>query len=196
MYKRNYFSDTEPRVGDIAHHSYAKSWQAMFNSDDPTEAELQAAQEGFQVEWPEKRGGVMTLLNCMPATRNHTQTGEEIWSNHLGVLHHESWYKEYAATARRFQSLGNYVESWQSLFNYLYLTVIGRSTRMGTDVLYGDGSDILDSDVRHFRAVVERNMVMEQWQTNDLLFIDNQRIAHARMPYTGPRKILVVWTEP
>jgi alpha-ketoglutarate-dependent taurine dioxygenase len=38
-----------------------------------------------------------------------------------------------------------------------------------------------------------RNQVAIPWQTGDFVAIDNRRISHGRLPYRGPRTIVVAW---
>ncbi len=39
-------------------------------------------------------------------------------------------------------------------------------------------------------------MVAPPWQEGDILLIDNMLAAHARSPFTGPRKVLVAMADP
>ena len=62
-------------------------------------------------------------------------------------------------------------------------------------VAYGDGSPIEEEIVSEILATIARTTVAPPWQTNELLIVDNERIAHGRNPYTGERKVLVAMSE-
>jgi alpha-ketoglutarate-dependent taurine dioxygenase len=42
---------------------------------------------------------------------------------------------------------------------------------------------------------MEQKSVLFRWQEGDLLLLDNVLVSHGRMPFTGPRKILVAMSE-
>lgn len=59
---------------------------------------------------------------------------------------------------------------------------------------FGDGEEIPDRDMDAVRDAIWANMVFFPWRRGDVLMIDNARIAHGRMPYRGPRKVVVAWS--
>ena len=60
---------------------------------------------------------------------------------------------------------------------------------------YGDGETIPDADVRHLRKLIWRNLYTAPWQKSDVVFLDNNRVAHGRQAFEGPRRVLVTWAE-
>ena len=62
-------------------------------------------------------------------------------------------------------------------------------------VSYGDGTPIEDSVVAEISALYEQQAVRFQWQPGDVILLDNMRVAHARDPFAGTRKILVAMAE-
>ena len=60
-------------------------------------------------------------------------------------------------------------------------------------VTFADGEEIPEEDMEHVRDLIWRNTVLERWQKNDFVIIDNRRVAHGRMPFKGPRRVLVAW---
>ena len=60
---------------------------------------------------------------------------------------------------------------------------------------YGDGSEIEPAVLQHIRAVSWSCAVGFQWQQGDLLVFDNLLAQHARLGFTGERKLLLSMTE-
>ena len=59
------------------------------------------------------------------------------------------------------------------------------------DISYGDGSPIADSDIQLIRDILWDEAAQFRWEAGDLLIVDNERLAHGRRAYTGPRRVLV-----
>ena len=57
---------------------------------------------------------------------------------------------------------------------------------------YGDGSEIEPVVLENIRAVTWSCAVGFRWRTGDVLVVDNLAVQHARMSFTGQRKILAV----
>ena len=56
-----------------------------------------------------------------------------------------------------------------------------------------DGRVIADADLEHVRDTIWRHMIAEPWQTGDMVVIDNAAVSHGRLPYRGPRQVVVAW---
>ena len=204
-YIRHYYSDQaggEMSVFPLTfHRSFTKSWEKMFETDDEAEATAIAKKQGFDVEWFYGEARLMRLSHAMNATRRHPETGEEQWNNHLAVLHMDSWSDEYIAATHRSSSY------WHKL-NLIYQYVKAKLAKvallnmfrgsievLGTHVVHGNGEEISEEDMKHFRRVMGRNTVTERWRKGDVMFLDNYRIAHGRHSFSGPRSILTAWSE-
>ncbi|MCW3054525.1 MAG: Siderophore biosynthesis non-ribosomal peptide synthetase [Chthonomonadales bacterium] len=143
------------------------SWQRFFQTDDKAVVEAQCRQAGSDFEWTPGDG--LRTRQRGPAVVRHPQTHETIFFNQV-QLHHV--YCLDAATR----------ESLLSLFGEEYLP---------RHVYYGDGSVIEDSVMEHLGEVFEQTAVRSDWQEGDIALLDNMLTAHARDPYSGPRKIVV-----
>ena len=58
---------------------------------------------------------------------------------------------------------------------------------------YGDGSPIPRRDLSALRDAIWKNLAFPRWQRGDIMVIDNRAVAHGRMPYRGPRGIVIAW---
>ena len=61
-------------------------------------------------------------------------------------------------------------------------------------VTFGDDSPIPDEYVEHIQEVIWKNMIIQPWRKGDIICIDNFSTSHGRLPYYGPREIMVCWT--
>ena len=59
------------------------------------------------------------------------------------------------------------------------------------NVYYGDGSPIPDAVMAEIDRVYWRIAKAFDWQAYDMIMVDNMLVSHARLPYAGPRKIVV-----
>ena len=76
-------------------------------------------------------------------------------------------------------------------------TFIGTQTpddKFPCHAYYGDGSVIEPEVIQHIRAVSWECAVGFQWRSGDLLVLDNLAVQHARIGYTGERKVLAYLT--
>jgi alpha-ketoglutarate-dependent taurine dioxygenase len=184
---RNYAAPDEP-AGDSMQ---LKAWHEMFQSRDKKVVEAKCKAEGFQPEW--KADGGLRIWSDSPVSRQHPETGETAWYNHLTTFHVSTPAGEYKRIYRFRPTEQNklYYELAQSLETDMR-TKAPEERSMHT--MYADGSDIPDADIEHVRDVVWKHMRINAWQQGDVVAIDNASVAHGRMPYEGPREILVCWS--
>jgi alpha-ketoglutarate-dependent taurine dioxygenase len=58
---------------------------------------------------------------------------------------------------------------------------------------YGTKETIPDSEMEKVRKVIWKNLVAYEWRQGDVVLLDNQRVSHGRLPFTGPRQIICAW---
>jgi hypothetical protein len=58
---------------------------------------------------------------------------------------------------------------------------------------HADGGEIAREDMEAVRDAVWKHLVVEPWQQGDVVAIDNFSVSHGRLPYEGPRRIVVCW---
>ena len=144
-----------------------KSWMDHFETDDRSTVEAYLRENDIEFEWL-ANGSLRTSAN-RPGVIDHPLTGERIWFNQANLWHVTNVDERHRA--QLIQRCG--IEG------------------LPTHAFYGDGSPIPDDDLDRVRKVLWDNSVIAPWRQGDFLLLDNYMVAHGRMPYEGPRKILV-----
>lgn len=144
-----------------------KSWAQHFETEDKTEVEAYLRENDIDFEWAVD-GSLKTAAH-RPGTTRHPVTGEPHWFNQANL-----WHITNVDERHRQQ-------------------IIDRcgADNLPTHALYGDGTPISDQEIDEVRRVLWDNAVIFPWKQGDVLVLDNYLVAHGRMPYTPPRKILV-----
>ncbi len=150
---------------------FGLSWQTVFQTDDPQDVERHCREAGIQYEWQD--GNRLRIKQVRPAVARHPQTGEQLWFNHATFFH--STTLEANVREKLQAELGD-----EELPNNTY---------------YGDGTEIEPEVMDELRAAYLEELVVFAWERGDVLMLDNMLVAHARLPYTGERKILVGMSE-
>jgi alpha-ketoglutarate-dependent taurine dioxygenase len=148
------------------------SWQTVFETDDRSEVERYCHEGQIDFEW--RPGGGLRTTQLRPAIVSHPQTGESLWFNQAHNFHPSDLGEEDAEDL---------------------LAVFGEDG-LPNNACYGDGAPIEASVMRTIRVAYDAAMIRFPWQKGDLLMLDNMMIAHGRMPFSGPRKIVVAMGEP
>jgi hypothetical protein len=63
--------------------------------------------------------------------------------------------------------------------------------RLPRDARFGDGGPIDTRMLEIVRDAFRSESVSFQWQSGDVLLVDNMQVAHGRAPFTGKRRVLV-----
>jgi alpha-ketoglutarate-dependent taurine dioxygenase len=147
-------------------------WQQAFGTDDRAAVEAYCTGAGMTVEWV-GRTGLRTRAR-RAAVHTHPVTGETVWFNHLTFFHVTTLAEELCAALREMYDEAD----------------------LPTNTYYGDGAPIPDDVVAHLRSVYRSQWRRFDWERDDVLVVDNMLAAHAREPFTGPRKIAVAMAEP
>ncbi len=147
-------------------------WQQAFNTEDRDQVAAYCARNGVEVEWV-GRNGLRTTAR-RKAVHTHPVTGEEVWFNHLTFWHVTTLAEEVC-------------EGLREMFD---------EKDLPTNTYYGDGERVPDEIIAHLRDCYRAAWRRFDWQRDDVLIVDNMLSAHAREPFTGPRKIAVAMAEP
>jgi alpha-ketoglutarate-dependent taurine dioxygenase len=143
-------------------------WQRFFHTEDKSAVEAECKKAGMLAEWTHG-GETLRVGQICRAVTQHPVTGEKAFFNQV-QLHHV-----YCLDPAVRESL---------------LSIFSRED-LPRHAYFGDGSEIEDSVMEHVGEVYEQNAVRFQWQTGDMVTLDNMLVAHARDPFVGERKILV-----
>jgi alpha-ketoglutarate-dependent taurine dioxygenase len=141
-------------------------WQTVFQTESRSEVEGYCRGHDIDFVWTEE--GLMTRQVCQ-GTAVHHGIGKEIWFNQAQLFHVSSLGAEMAADM---------------------MDLFGESG-LPRNAYYGDGGPIPENVINHVNAAFERQKVIFDWFKNDVLIVDNMRIAHGRKPFTGVRRVLV-----
>jgi alpha-ketoglutarate-dependent taurine dioxygenase len=151
---------------------FGPSWQTTFQTTDHRVVEDHAQATGMELRWLDD--GTARLSNTRPATTRHPVTGDEVWFNQADQFHPSTHPRP--------------------IYDSILTLYRGREEMLPQDAQFGDGSSIPLDDLTTIRGVTRRCMTRFAWQRGDLLMVDNVLVSHGRMPFRGPRKVLVAMT--
>lgn len=169
-----------------------KRWDELFGTTDRAIVEQKCASNGITHEW--LPGDRLRLTNTQPAARNHPVTGEPVWFNHAQVFHLSAAAGELDRVSRL---PGQTRSALLAAFAKAAVTAKRLTTKDNDQAMhatFGDGTPISDSAMESVRDAIWQNLVIQPWQTGDVIVIDNTAVGHGRIPYRGPRQISVAWS--
>lgn len=140
------------------------SWAKAFETRDRAVVEQFCRAADIALEW--MPNDHLRTRELRPALLDHPVTGKRLWFNQANLWHYSN--------------------------SPLAADLIGKSEKgLPMNVFFGDGGSL---DLRHLdliRQAYAREKTMFSWQRGDFLVLDNRLVAHGRMPFSGPRNIMV-----
>lgn len=176
--------------GESGGASQLKPWQDMFGTTDHAAVEARCRTEGFEPEW--LPGDGLRLWSDQPVFRDHPETGERAWHNHLTTFHSSTPVDEYERI-HAYRPTERHQQILEMARGLEAETAAMPAAERSMHTLHADGSEIAREDVQHVRDVIWQETVVTPWEDGDIIAIDNHSIAHGRLPYEGPRHIVVCW---
>ncbi len=170
-----------------------KRWDEIFQTTDRAVVEAKCAAEGVfsDVRWGP--GDRLRLVSDHDALRLHPETGVPVWFNHVQVFHLSAAPAELRRIFHHQGGLRNL-----ALWRFAQLMVAARRRLVAPEAqamhcTYRDGREIPSDDMEHLRDCIWQHMIAEPWQQGDMVVIDNFAVSHGRLPYHGPRQVVVAW---
>lgn len=142
------------------------SWRDSFGTGDRAEISDYCRRHGIEHSWS---GEELHTSQHAPAVVTHPVTGERAWFNSVVNLN----------------VLGVEPKSVRDALQML------PGNSVPTNTLYGSGEPIEPDTIEIIRAVYAEEALRFEWQSGDLLLIDNVLTAHARDPFEGERRVVV-----
>lgn len=188
-YIRNYSGPESKKGNDFFQ---LKRWDELFKTTDKASIAAKSLESELTLTWlPDDR---LRLENNRAAMQRHPDTGELVWFNHLQVFHRDAAAIEYGHILSHRKDLYAF-KYWLILKGAtLYKRLFKNPMTEAMHVVFQDGTPIPTDYVRHVEDIVWKNLNIFDWRQGDMLMIDNFSTSHGRLPYTGPRDILVAWT--
>ena len=145
------------------------TWREAFQVNTAEDLGVYCLENDILFEWVGSRGSKLRTRQRRPVVARHPESGELVWFNQLTFFHTSSLDSDL----------------YQILERHLKPEEFPHST------VHADGSPIDHGLVRHLRLAYQAEEAIFQWQSGDLLLVDNIRVAYGRKPFTGERRVLV-----
>ncbi len=187
---RNYFGPQSKKTGFSVS---LKRWDDMFKTTERTEVERQCREQELQPVWNDNDR--LTLINDQDAVKIHPVTGEKVWFNHAQVFHNASAAIEYGKIAKRQKTFNRKMLSWVLQAMTWRKRTFTKTFDHEMHVTYRDGSEIPVAYIKNLQDVIWDNLIFLKWKQGDIIALDNFSTSHGRMPFEGPRNIMVAWTD-
>jgi len=146
-------------------------WEQVFNTEDRSVVEAYC--RAHHIEWEWKDDGELRTRQVCQAVATHPWTGDQVWFNQAHLFH---------------------VSNLPAEVRESLLEIVDEED-LPRNVYYGDGTPIEHEVLERIRAVLDECAISFPWQEGDVLMLDNMLAAHARAPFTGPRKVVVAMAQ-
>jgi alpha-ketoglutarate-dependent taurine dioxygenase len=140
-------------------------WTKAFNTDSRQVVDDYCRENFMHSEW--SRNG-LSLIYRRWATLQHPLTGDPVWFNH-----------------------GTFFNIWTLEPELKEIMLQLPQEFLPHNTYHGHGEPVADDIMRLLDEAYTRHTVTFHWETDDVLMVDNMRLAHGRKPYSGQRRIFV-----
>lgn len=147
-------------------------WAQVFGTDDRADVEAYCRRHDISWEW--KADGELRTRQVCQVVAPHPATGDWVWFNQAHLFH---------------------VSALAPEVREVLLDVVGSEQELPRNVYYADGAPLEESLLDEVRGVLDSCKVEFPWLAGDVLMLDNMLAAHARNPFSGPRRVVVAMAE-
>jgi alpha-ketoglutarate-dependent taurine dioxygenase len=149
-------------------NGFGRGWKDAFLTDDRDWVTNWLETRGAKYHWNHDNSLHMDLPGS--ALREHSVTGVTVWGNQVVNWHIDSLPPKMAQGIRR---------------------VYDSEDKFPKHATFGDGKPIPKAYIDHILEKLASIEVVFDWKQGDVLWCDNERVAHGRRPFKGKRRILV-----
>ena len=164
------------RVGWLLVRNYnneiGASIAEAFGTDNRLAVERYCRANAIEFEW--KADGALRTWQRRSAIMRHPLTARRCWFNQIAFLN--EWTID--------PELREYLVDVYGEDGLPFNTRFGNGDAIGADI------------VQVINEVYDAHTAREQWQSGDVMLVDNIRSAHARERFEGPRDVLVAMADP
>lgn len=151
---------------------FGLSWQKAFQTSEKSAVEDYCKKTSVDFEW--KENDRLRLSQTLTGVITHPKTGDQVWFNQAPQFHPSDYPQDI------YQSL---------------LSAYKNEDELPQNVCFGDDTPMDPAVLYTVRETMRKKAVAFSWQEGDVLMVDNVLASHGRMPFVGPRKILVAMAE-
>lgn len=144
-------------------------WEKAFGSPDRTDVESYCRNNNISWEWD---GPKLRVKYNRWALVPHPHSGDEVWFNNMTFYHPVTLQEAMRRLAGR----------------------IGHD-RMPHAARWGDGAEVEPELAEELVALYRECAIRTRWNRNDVMIIDNLRLAHGRESFEGKRDVAVLMLE-
>lgn len=152
---------------------FGLSWQTAFQTQDRSVVEDYCRKTSISFSWKANNG--LSLSQTLAGVVTHPATGEQAWFNQAPQFHPSDYPP--------------------ALYESILAVYKTEEDGLPQNVCFGDDTPIDAAMLNDIRETMQKQAVTFSWQEGDVLMLDNVLVCHGRMPFVGPRKILVSMSE-
>jgi len=197
---RKTYESLSPRLQNVLLDSYFKvgpGWgpyrspevfKVVFGTQVKEEIDMLLESNGMVPTWSVMNGeSTLTVAGETPMAVKHPDSGEMCLTDHIDIHSFALW-----ACHLNYFNLNKVPTSILFFFCNLLLWLLQRFRPSSVGQMcmpHTSNGPLSLRDRLDINAAVYKNASFFRWLSNDILIIDNVRMAHARMPFKGPRSM-------
>lgn len=165
--QRNRLEGLQARYIRNHHPHLDSSWQAIYGTGDPREAERRCRESGMKFDWVER--DILQTRFDRSVVSKHPESGESVLIHQLFLFSPALLDRETRdALSARFD---------ESRFPRALETFPGES--------------MSHEEISEFHELTEKFAIDIEWEEGDVAILDNLRFSHGRAPFEGTRRLQV-----